>query len=76
MSGINKPRCLLAGCKHIVHVRGLCRSCYVLAGRLVREKRITWEILEANNKCLPATGRPAGADTKANWFLNGTSSEV
>ena len=49
-----------------VYARGLCRNCYALAWRLVRERLTTWESLEARRKTLPP---PQHSRTKTKWFL-------
>jgi len=45
--------CLFPGCDHEVLSRGLCRTHYQNAHRLIKEGRTTWDILVANGKALP-----------------------
>lgn len=39
------PKCLTPYCTGEAAHRGLCKSCYNVAGRLVRNKETTWEQL-------------------------------
>ena len=37
--------CLIKGCERTAFSRGLCKSCYQQAARLVKDKETTWFIL-------------------------------
>lgn len=57
-----KTTCLNPNCDGAQFSRGLCRSCYQLASRLVREGRTTW-------KELVEKGRAQATSSKTEWLL-------
>jgi len=65
-----KPPCLAPNCGTISGNRGLCASCYRTASYLVKEGKVTWDILEARGKALPRR-KAGGLSTRAQWFLDG-----
>jgi len=58
-------KCIRKTCNNRAFARGLCRSCYAVASRLVQAGTVTWLWLEKNNRCLP---RREGEVKQ--WFLN------
>ena len=61
-------KCLYPACPHDAKNRGLCRNHISTARTLVKQKKITWAILETNGKALPA-GPRHGSVTE--WFISG-----
>lgn len=47
-------KCLNPSCTNEAYARGLCKSCYGIAYRIVQDGIKTWEDLEEQGKCLPA----------------------
>jgi hypothetical protein len=66
--------CLNEACHNPPNARGLCRSCYNTASRLVREKKTTWAKLEKAGKALPLSQKKAGVTTA--WLLDETKEET
>jgi len=68
-------KCLNPNCNSTIKARGLCSDCYAAAFGLVRNKRTTWDKLEAQGKSLPKFHNiRAGKNTKlkerALWFIS------
>lgn len=62
-------KCLRRDCERPAVMRGLCNSDYNVAGKLVRDKKTTWDKLEKQNKAIPRrTNRRA---VVVEWFLSG-----
>jgi len=59
-------KCLYPACKSEAITRGLCRTCYNVAQRLVREGQTTFDKLQKEGKMLPSTRDRS----KHNWFLS------
>ena len=62
-------KCLNPNCKKAEYVRGVCSSCYRIALRLVKEKKISWDALIKNKKILPKRVRGPFMGKKMKWFL-------
>ena len=52
-------------------MRGLCMACYMAASRLVKQGKLTWELLERIKKAKP---RAQGRQEK--WFLEGATGAI
>lgn len=57
--------CLNPGCAKAASHRGLCKSCYSIAMRLVKAGKITTEQLMAEKKLLPIRAKKGPTE----WFL-------
>lgn len=57
-------KCLNKRCSSEAETRGLCKSCYVIINRYIRQKRITDEGAVAAGKILPKGGK-----SKSSWFF-------
>jgi hypothetical protein len=60
-------KCLNPNCQRDAHTRGLCKSCYHTACRLVKDKRTTWETLIETGKARPPSDRNRGRIVE--WLL-------
>jgi len=49
-----KMKCLVAKCKRVATVRGLCQTCYYAAKREVERGNATWERIQAAGLALPS----------------------
>ncbi len=63
-------RCLRPACGRAIYSRGLCRSCYLTALRLVQAQRTTWDALVAAGKAKDTT-MPGRRSSRVDWFLEG-----
>ncbi len=63
-----EPSCVFPPCERGVHARGLCKSCYQAAAKLVRDGKTTWEKLETSGKCKPADRKPAAKTGLTDWL--------
>jgi hypothetical protein len=61
--------CLVPACVRATEIRGLCRTCYTTARRLVLTGRATWEDLERYGKILPAPPHTVFQGT-TEWLLD------
>ena len=67
----NQTECLNPKCYGSAYSRGLCRSCYTTAARLVRKQLTTWEQLIKHGKALESTREYSDQEgAKIAWFLN------
>ncbi len=69
-------RCLVPDCSsEIIHLRGLCRSCYNYASSLVRHHITSWESLEAAGCVDHATGQIQSPKrpVRIGWFAKATT---
>ncbi|MFZ5830560.1 MAG: hypothetical protein ACOY3P_10750 [Planctomycetota bacterium] len=60
-------KCLSAHCRREAIVRGLCRSCYVILRKHVRQRRTTYEQAILEGRILPANSQgsaPKGQDVR------------
>lgn len=64
-------KCLTRDCKKDGKLRGLCHPCYLMATRLVREGRVSWEALEVAGKANKPVLRGKRIDEvrRRDWFL-------
>jgi hypothetical protein len=66
-----EQKCLVPNCDaKVLHLRGLCRSCYLFAASLTFHKITTWEAMEAA-KCVGPTGnvtQPPKRPERTAWF--------
>jgi len=65
-----KDECLHPAHKAKAAVRGLCKSCYSVACKLVKDGQITWDALEKAGKALKA--KPKNRTSQA-WLLEGSN---
>lgn len=66
----NSKLCLYPLCATARHIRGLCRSHYTYASRLIKDKETTWDVLIENGKAMPASGPSGRGHGKVKkWFL-------
>jgi len=65
MKNKSASKCINPTCDRGQSSRGLCRSCYNTAARLVREGKTTWAALEKAKRSLPPTNGAAAAA----WLL-------
>ena len=61
--------CIFPKCKKKCRGRGLCEPHYMVAYRLVKYGKTTWESLEKRNKSLPIG--VTSPNEKVEWFLEG-----
>ena len=66
-STMTAPICKRPGCGKPAKVRGLCRTCYQMAYRLIRLGRATWAGLEDSGKV-----NKQNMGSLSRWFLKGT----
>ncbi len=67
---MSEHHCVYPNCDKKISARGLCRSHYMYALRLVLHGKTTWDLLEANGKCLPAKRKN---NRTYKWFLRSTN---
>ena len=68
-TGMKKKVCLYPSCTKSTNARGLCRTHYGAARRLVAESRITWDGLVTAGKCLDKMPHRELAGSATNWFM-------
>ena len=68
---MNPEKCLNPNCDRSEHVRGLCRSCYQAARRLVSRGEITWDTLMTEGRCKNRKPHNFKPGETINWLLNG-----
>lgn len=62
----NDNKCLNPNCNNEIHTRGLCKNCYVIASRAVRQGKVTWTSLVTKGKANPSKRKSATID----WLLS------
>lgn len=75
MAGIKvnelQQKCLVPFCDNrTIHIRGLCKTCYLTMAQMVHRKKTTYERLEKDGKILPKKRR--SRTFLQEWFINGT----
>ena len=71
-----ESKCLVPDCSSTaIHLRGLCRSCYIYSATLVFHHITTWEQLEASGCVKPATGQIQSPKrpVRSEWFSRATT---
>ena len=61
-------KCLNPDCNCEAWCRGLCRNCYTLAARLIREGITSWPVLVASHKALEKAKKNRPSRRRA-WLL-------
>lgn len=61
------PHCQTKGNDNLTS-RGICRSCYSIVTRLIKQGKTTWDALEAAGYVTKAS-RTRELSVKAEWFL-------
>lgn len=64
--------CVAPSCGRRIYGRGLCRSCYVAARRLIAAGEVTWAVLEKRGLANPSRQRAENPLTSALEKLEGT----
>ena len=60
--------CMNPGCEGEYFCRGLCKACYCVADRLVRDKRKTWDELIETGRALKPWHRTS---QRMQWMMGG-----
>lgn len=55
---MNKPLCMTKDCGKVAQWKGLCRSCYGQALRLIEQEKTTWEELMTMGLCVLDQPKP------------------
>jgi hypothetical protein len=66
----SKAKCLNPSCPRDANTRGLCKSCYHTACRLIKQGRTTWAELIEQGKAKEPNDR-GGAGRIVAWLLEG-----
>lgn len=62
-------KCLVEGCVRQADTRGMCKACWTVATRRIKEGEVaSWEFLESIGMALPRT-RPEKGDTMFDQML-------
>lgn len=66
---MSEKTCLYPPCNDVVHCRGLCRTHYQQAARLVKANKVTWETLIEQGKAISTRHRTDPSEL-INWLLD------